>query len=48
MSRAWKDILVEGTELRLSQGGGGPVLVMLHGIGSDMSSVPAIILTVSS
>ena len=38
MSRAWKDILVEGTELRLSQGGGGPVLVMLHGIGSDMSS----------
>lgn len=38
MTRAWKDMVVAGTELRLSRGSGGPLLVMLHGIGSDMSS----------
>lgn len=38
MSRTWKDMVVGGTELRLSEGRGGPVMVMLHGIGSDMSS----------
>lgn len=38
MTRAWKDMVVAGTELRLSRGSGDPLLVMLHGIGSDMSS----------
>ncbi|MFP1632012.1 alpha/beta fold hydrolase [Zhengella sp. ZM62] len=31
-------MVIEGTDIRLSEGKGGPVLVMLHGIGSDMSS----------
>lgn len=38
MSRAWKDMVIEGTDIRLSEGDGGPVLVMLHGIGSNMTS----------
>ena len=38
MSRAWTDMVLEGTELRLSEGAGGPVLVLLHGIGSNMTS----------
>ncbi|PHP66372.1 alpha/beta hydrolase [Zhengella mangrovi] len=38
MSRSFDTLSVDGIDIRLSQGSGGPALVMLHGIGSNASS----------
>ena len=38
MTNTGRIITVDGIELRLREGAGGPVMVMLHGIGSNMTS----------